>query len=76
MPNNKVKVASKELSFWESLFECGEEPTRYLKRGEEVQIVGTKTVYGGIHGDKEYYKVKHPVFGIGYMLKEGFGGQS
>lgn len=74
MPSSKVTVASKELAFWESLFECDAEPTRYLKRGEQVEIVGTKTVYGGLHGDKEYYKVKHPYYGLGYMLKDGFGG--
>ena len=71
MPSNKVIVASKELAFWESLFECDAEPTRYLKRGEQVEIVGTTTVYGGLHGDKEYYKVKHHIYGLGYMLKEG-----
>lgn len=68
----KVKIKSKNLAFWESLIECDGEPTRYLKQGEEVQIVGSKTFYGGLHGDKEYYKVHHPFYGMGYMLKDGF----
>jgi hypothetical protein len=67
----KVKLNTRELAFWESLYDCGEEPKRYLKRGDEIEVLASATLYGGPHGDKEYYKVKHHVYGLGYMLKEG-----
>lgn len=64
-----MKIVAKELAFWETLFDI--EPACYLKRNDTVQIIGSFSVYGGIHGDKEYYKVRHQSRGIGYMLKEG-----
>lgn len=68
----KAKVATKKLAFWETLIDfCGEEPTRYLKEGETVFLIGTAVVYGGLFGDKEYYKVDHPTYGVGYMRTEG-----
>lgn len=71
MERIKAKVSTKNLAFWESLVDCGDEPTRYLKYGEVVTILGTVTAFGGIQGDKEYCKVEHPVYGLGYMRKEG-----
>ena len=67
----KAKVSTKNLAFWESLFQMLDEPTRYLKENETVFILGTATTYGGIFGDKEYYKVDHPTYGVGYMRTEG-----
>lgn len=67
----KAKVITKKLAFWEPLIDLAVEPTRYLKEGEVVSIVGTATTYGGIFGDKEYYKVDHPAYGVGYMRTEG-----
>lgn len=71
LEKRKAKVATKKLAFWESLIDLTVEPTRYLKEGETVFIVGTATTYGGIFGDKEYYKVDHPTYGVGYMRTEG-----
>lgn len=70
MPNRKATIKQKNLAFWESL--CDEEPKRYLNAGEQIEVTGSATLFGGIHGDKEYYKVKHHVYGLGYMLKKGF----
>ena len=68
----KAKVNVSKLAFWESLIDVESEPKLYLKRGEELSIVGTpQTFYGGIFGDKEYYKVQHHVYGLGYVRKEG-----
>lgn len=64
-----LQVAARNLGFWESL--CDIEPIRYLKHFETVILIAQTSVYGGIHGDKEYLKVKHPLYGVGYMLKEG-----
>lgn len=71
LEKRKAKVATNKLAFWESLIDLTVEPTRYLKEGEIVSIVGTATTYGGIFGDKEYYKVDHPMYGVGYMRTEG-----
>lgn len=64
-----LKVAARNLAFWESL--CDIDPVRYLKRNDTVSVINESTVYGGEQGDREYYKVKHPLYGVGYMLKEG-----
>ena len=69
----KAKVSTGKLAFWENLFDVEEEdaPKRYLDRGEQVTVIGTATVYGGRFGDKEYFKVNHHIYGLGYMRKEG-----
>ena len=68
----KAKVITKRLAFWESLIDVCGEPTKYLKAGEAVTIVGeAQTSYAGIFGDKEYYKIQHHVYGRGYVRKEG-----
>lgn len=64
-----LQVASRNLAFFETL--CDIEPKRYLNRGEKVELIATTTIYGGLHGDKEYFKVNSPTYGIGYMLSEG-----
>lgn len=71
MPKTTAKVATRKLAFWESLIDVSDEPTRYLNSGDTVTIVGEATVYGGKFGDKEYYKVQHNLYGVGYMRKEG-----
>lgn len=68
----KAKVNVPKLAFWESLIDVEAEPKLYLKRGEEIYVVGTaQTSYGGIFGDKEYYKVQHHIHGLGYVRTEG-----
>lgn len=67
----KAKVVTKKLAFWETLIELCDEPTRYLKEGETVNIIGTAVTYGGLFGDREYYKIDHPTYGVGYMRTEG-----
>lgn len=73
MPVEKIKavVNSRRLAFWETLIDVQDEPARYLKYGETVVILGNVTTFGGLFGDKEYYKVEHPLYGLGYMRKEG-----
>ena len=39
--------------------------------GEKIMVLDDSVTYGGIHGDREYCKVMHPMHGMGYMLKEG-----
>lgn len=68
----KAKVNVPKLAFWESLIDVCGEPTKYLKENDTVTIAGeAKTSYAGIFGDKEYYKVQHHVYGLGYVRKEG-----
>lgn len=67
----KAKVSTKQLAFWETLIDVQDEPARYLKYGECVTIIGNVITFGGLFGDKEYYKVDHPLYGLGYMRKEG-----
>lgn len=69
MAGTILKVKSRNLAFFETL--CDIEPQRYLKAGEKVELISTTTVYGGIHGDKEYFKVSSPDYGVGYMLSDG-----
>lgn len=71
MIKNKARVAAKKLAFWESLIDICDEPVRYLKEGETVTVLGDSVIYGGRFGDREYFKVSHHVYGMGYMLKEG-----
>lgn len=71
MIKNKARVAAKKLAFWESLIDICDEPARYLKEGETVTVLGDSVIYGGRFGDREYFKVNHHVYGMGYMLKEG-----
>lgn len=65
------KVNTRKLAFWESLIDVDGEPTRYLEFGDKFTITANAIVYGGLFGDKEYYKVNHPTFGIGYVLVSG-----
>lgn len=68
----KAKVNAKNLAFWETLIDIGiAEPSKYLKNGEKLIVIGTATVYGGIQGDKEYYKVIHSIYGSGYVRANG-----
>lgn len=68
------KVLTRNLAFWENLVDTIEdEPTRYLKQGDTVSVYTERTVYGGRFGDREYYKVYHPTYGSGYVLREGVG---
>lgn len=67
----KAKVVTKKLAFWESLCQMLDEPTRYLNENETVFIIGTAIAYDPKFGDKEYYKVDHPTYGVGYMRTEG-----
>ena len=68
----RAKVTSKKLAFWESLIDTCGEPTKYLKANDNLQIIdNAQTTYAGIFGDKEYYKVQHHVYGLGYVRKEG-----
>lgn len=69
MAKTILKVASRNLAFFETL--CDIEPKRYLTEGEKVELIAMTTIYGGLHGDKEYLKVNSPTYGIGYMLSEG-----
>ena len=69
MSKTILKVKSRNLAFFETL--CDIEPQRYLKYGEKVELISTTTVYGGLHGDKEYFKVSSPEYGVGYMLSKG-----
>lgn len=69
MTKRKLKVAAHKLAFWETL--CDIEPSHYLDFGDRVSVISTTSVYGGVQGDKEYYKINHPIYGVGYMLKEG-----
>lgn len=73
MTRTKVKVITKRLAFWETLIDCGcdAEPLRYLNYGETVLVLGNSMIFGGVMGDKEYCKVEHPIYGVGYMRKEG-----
>ena len=71
MIKNTARVAAKKLAFWESLIDICDEPARYLKEGETVTVLGDSVIYGGRFGDREYFKVNHHVYGMGYMLKEG-----
>ena len=67
----KAKVDVKHLAFWESLLDMCDEPKKYLNYGETVVAIGDAIIYGGLFGDKQYYKVSHPLNGIGYVRKEG-----
>lgn len=69
MSKTILQVKSRNLAFFETL--CDIEPQRYLKHGERVELVSITTIYGGLHGDKEYFKVSSPDYGVGYMLSEG-----
>lgn len=71
MANTKAKVATANLAFWESLIDVCDTPKHYLKRNEVVYVTGNTIVYGGVQGDKEYYKVQHPIYGLGYVRREG-----
>ena len=64
----------KQLAFWETLIDYS--PIAYLNPGEKVELISDRVYYGGIHGDKEYYKVNHSLHGVGYMLKAGLVGQN
>lgn len=69
MAKTILKVATRNLAFFETL--CDTEPKRYLNKGEKVELIGTTKIYGGLYGDKEYFKVNSPSYGVGYMLSEG-----
>lgn len=71
MERIKAKVVTKKLAFWESLVDLEAEPARYLPENDTVTIISNVNVFGGIHGDKEYCKVAHHLYGMGYMRKEG-----
>lgn len=62
---------SRQLAFWETLIDIDDGPVQYLDAGEKVTIITDTVSYGGVHADKEYCKVQHPIYGTGYMLKEG-----
>lgn len=71
MEKIKAKVTTKKLAFWESLIDLEAEPARYLNENDTVTIISNVNVFGGIQGDKEYCKVSHSLYGVGYMRKEG-----
>lgn len=62
---------TKQLAFWESIIDIDEGPAKYIPSGEKIMVLDDSVSYGGIHGDREYCKVMHPIHGMGYMLKEG-----
>ena len=68
-----VNRNSKNLGFFASLDDVViGEPKYYLKPREQVErIVTDNPIYGGLYGDKEYFKVTSSKYGIGYMLAEG-----
>lgn len=63
------KDQTKQLAFWETLIDYY--PKAYMNPGEKVELVTDRVYYGGGYGDKEYYKVQHGTYGVGYMLKSG-----
>lgn len=69
----QVNQNSKNLGFFSSLEDViTGEPKYYLKSRERVERIAVDTpIYGGLYGDKEYFKVTSPKYGIGYMLSEG-----
>ena len=68
----KVSTNSKKLAFFRDIKDCDTPPKTYFKSGTVVQVDDAlPTVYSGKYGDKEYFKVSHPDYGSGYMLKEG-----
>ena len=71
----KATVKVPKLAFWESLIDLKAEPTRYLERGDKVAIQGTAITFGGVFADKEYYKINHPIYGMGYVRTEGLAVQ-
>lgn len=64
---------SKQLAFWETLIDIDADntPAQYLDTGDKVTIIADNVFYAGPHTDKEYCKVRHSMYGLGYMLKEG-----
>jgi hypothetical protein len=69
----KAKVNVRNLAFWETLIDADAdiEPAKYLKFGEQIVILGSAITFGGLFGDKEYFKVNHPYYGVGYVRTEG-----
>ena len=67
----KAKVNVKNLAFWETLIDAESEAAKYLKFGEQVTVLGSAVTFGGLFGDKEYFKVDHPLYGVGYVRTEG-----
>lgn len=68
----KVSSNSKKLAFFRDIKDCETPSKTYFKVGTVVEVLDTfSPIYGGIYGDKEYFKVSHPDYGTGYMLKEG-----
>lgn len=68
----KVSDNSKKIAFFRDIKDCDLPPKNYLKSGTVVEVNDAiPTVYSGKYGDKEYFKVSHPDYGAGYMLKEG-----
>lgn len=68
------KVLTRDLAFLENLVDTiDDEPTRYLHRGDSVTVYADRVVYGGRYGDRAYYRVLHPAYGSGYVLREGVG---
>lgn len=63
------KDQTRQLAFWETLIDYY--PKAYVNPGEKVELISDRIYYGGGYGDKAYYKVSHPVNGVGYMLKDG-----
>lgn len=71
MARLKAKVATGRLAFWESLIDIGDKPTRYFNQGEVITVVDDTEIYPTLFADKAYYKVEHPMYGRGYMRKDG-----
>lgn len=69
--SNSATITARGLAFWETLIDVEGEPRYRLKAGEKVKILGSSSVYGGLFGDKEYYRIEHPLYGIGYIRTEG-----
>lgn len=74
--NPVLTVIFKNVGFWTKIVEDDQEqititdPYRYLEEGETVTLVEDTFYYRTPWADKPYYKVKHKVYGEGYILAE------
>lgn len=62
-----------KLAFWDDISEeASDIATKYLDEGETVTLITDKFYYRAPWADKPYYKVRHHVYGEGYVLAEAF----
>ena len=68
-----IIVKKKMIAFWDDITkDQSEVALRFLNEGEKVTLLEEKFYYRVPWSDKPYYKVKHNIYGEGYVLAEAF----